>query len=89
MMMASLWLIILTSSCAAPKVAEKGWTDTGTGYAVTYEAGRVAAETKAENKLLKKEVADDPTLWQSITHNVTVFGIGAGFGFVTGVVILP
>ncbi len=85
---ASLLLIILTSSCATTRINEEGWRDTGDGYAVTYEAGREAAETKAENKLLKKEVSDD-TLWQSITHNVTVFTIGVGVGLVTGVIILP
>ena len=88
LMMVSLLLTILTSSCAT--VDLPGWTANKDGtYTVTKVAGREAAETKAENKLLKKEVADEPTLWQSITHNATVFGIGAGIGFVTGVVVVP
>jgi hypothetical protein len=55
---------------------------------VTDEGARETAEKLAEHKRLKKEVSDD-TLWQSITHNFTVFGLGVGVGLVTGVFILP
>ena len=88
LMTALTLLIILISSCAT--VDLPGWTANKDGtYTVTKAAGREAAQDKAENKLLKKEVADKPTVWQSITHNTTVFGIGAGVGFVTGIFVLP
>ena len=80
LLMVSLSLIFLMSLISCATVNEKGWTYNGDGtYTVTTKAARKAATDKAENKKLKQEVEDD-TLWNSITHNTTVFGSGVSVG---------
>ncbi len=91
--MALTCLIFLTTSCATSSLPNyspilKGEPAPESGQFVTDDGARETAKIFAEHTRLKEEVKND-TLWNSITHNVTVFTIGVGVGLVTGVIILP
>lgn len=94
-LLASVFLISLISSCATTK-PPRGFDFMQAGSELDYDAycvdedgARDVSVKLEERRDCLDRMGEEPTLWDRITHNVTILGIGAGLGFVGALVIAP
>jgi len=87
-------LTFLISSCATSIPAgfirvNEGDTVPHSGQLINDDGARDVAKRLTERNLCIEKLGKQPSYWDKFSSGFTIFGIGAGVGLLTGIIILP